>query len=100
MEVIVEEFIKFDYEITLLTLTQENGKRCIVHQLVIGKKEEIIKKVGSLKYEKRILFEACQMANKITKSLVDNGIWGVEFFISNNKSFFQNFLQDHTIQAW
>ena len=32
MEVIVEEFIDFDYEITLLTLTQNNGKTLFVLQ--------------------------------------------------------------------
>ena len=48
MEVIVEEFINFDYEITLLTLTQNRGAiQFFVLQLAIYKKEGIISKVGS-----------------------------------------------------
>ena len=47
LEVIVEGFIDFEYEITLLTVTQENGPTLFVHLLDIDKKGEIIKKVGS-----------------------------------------------------
>ena len=46
-EVIVEEFIDFDYEITLLTLTQNNGKTLFCPPIGHRQKEEIIKKVGS-----------------------------------------------------
>ena len=38
--------------------------------------------------KKELLNEACQIANKITKSLKGNGIWGVEFFIKQNDIFF------------
>ena len=47
MEVIVESFIDFDCEITLLTLTQINGATFSAHQLVTDKSEETTKKVGS-----------------------------------------------------
>ena len=47
-EVIVESFVDFDFEITLLTVTQKNGIHYFVHLLVIGKSVVIIKKVGNL----------------------------------------------------
>ena len=49
VRVIVEEFISFDYEITLLTVKQKMGRLYFVHLLVTIKKEEIINIVGNLK---------------------------------------------------
>lgn len=46
-EIIVEEFIPFESEITLLTVTQKTVKPYFVHRSVIDKKEEIIRKVGN-----------------------------------------------------
>ena len=56
MEVIVEEFVEFDYEITLLTLTQDNNETLFVLLLDIGKKEEIIKRVGNLCLCKNLIY--------------------------------------------
>tara|TARA_B100001093_G_scaffold520499_1_gene616867 strand:- start:11815 stop:12975 length:1161 start_codon:yes stop_codon:yes gene_type:complete len=89
MEVIVEEFIKFDYEITLLTITQKNGSTLycppIGHRQERGDYQESWQP-KTMKQE--LLDEACYISNKITKSLGGNGIWGVEFFIKQNEIFF------------
>ena len=47
LEVIVEGFIDFEYEITLLTVTQKNAQLFFALLLDIDKIEEIIKKVGN-----------------------------------------------------
>ena len=89
MQVIVEEFIKFDYEITLLTVTQKNGET--LYCPPIGHRQERGDYQESWQpkiMKKELLNEACQIANKITKSLKGNGIWGVEFFIKQNEIFF------------
>ena len=89
MEVIVEEYISFDYEITLLTLTQDNGNTLfcppIGHRQERGDYQESWQPINM---NKTILFEAKEMAKKVTKALGGSGIWGVEFFIANNKVYF------------
>ena len=89
MEVIVEEYISFDYEITLLTLTQDNGNTLfcppIGHRQERGDYQESWQPINM---NKTILFEAKEMAKKVTKALGGSGIWGVEFFISTNKVYF------------
>lgn len=89
MEIIVEAFIDFDYEITLLTLTQNNGKTLfcppIGHRQERGDYQESwqpIKMGGSY------LDLAQDMAYKITKALGGSGIWGVEFFIAKDEVYF------------
>lgn len=82
-EVIVEEFIDFDSEITLLTVTQKNGETLfcppIGHRQERGDYQEswqphVMSQVH--------LKEAQQMADKVTKALTGAGLWGVEFFLS------------------
>ena len=89
MEVIVEEFISFDYEITLLTLTQNNNKTLfcppIGHRQERGDYQESWQ---PMKMEDIHLKIAQEMADKVTKSLGGNGIWGVEFFIGKNGVYF------------
>ncbi len=83
IEVIAEEFISFDYEITLLTVTQKNGPTLfcppIGHRQERGDYQEswqpCLMKPEHLK-------EAQEMAGKVTKALTGAGIWGVEFFVS------------------
>ncbi len=88
-EVIVEEFIKFHSEITLLTVTQKNGKTLfcppIGHRQERGDYREswqpcLIKDSD--------LEEAQMMADKVTKALTGAGIWGVEFFLTENGVYF------------
>lgn len=89
MEVIVEAFIDFDYEITLLTLTQNNGNTLycppIGHRQERGDYQESWQ---PMKMKDSHLKIAQGMAGKITKSLKGSGIWGVEFFIAKDKVYF------------
>ena len=89
MEVIVEEFIDFDYEITLLTLTQDNGNTLfcppIGHRQERGDYQESWQPMTMTESS---LLEAQDMADKVTKTLGGSGIWGVEFFIGKNGVYF------------
>ena len=89
MEVIVEEFINFDYEITLLTLSQENGNTLfcppIGHRQVRGDYHESWQPMAM---KAQHLIQAQEMAKKIISSLGGSGIWGVEFFIRKDEVYF------------
>ena len=89
MEVIVEEFISFDYEITLLTLTQNNNNTLfcppIGHRQERGDYQESWQ---PMKMEDTHLKTAQEMAAIVTMALGGNGIWGVEFFIGKNGVYF------------
>ncbi len=88
-EVIVEEFINFNYEITLLTLTQKDGNTLfcppIGHRQERGDYQESWQ---PMKMNDLHLQQAQNIAKKITESLGGNGIWGVEFFIDENGACF------------
>ena len=83
MEVIVEEFISFEYEITLLTLTQNSGNTLfcppIGHRQERGDYQESWQ---PMLMDDDLLKEAEGMARKVTSALGGSGIWGVEFFIT------------------
>ena len=83
-EVIIEEFIHFDSEITLLTVTQQNGPTLfcppIGHRQEHGDYQESFQP-AAISAEQ--LAEAQRMAGKVTAALTGAGIWGVEFFLSN-----------------
>ena len=89
MEVIVEAFIDFDYEITLLTLTQNNGNTLfcppIGHRQERGDYQESWQPMAM---DAVHLKEAEAIANKVTKALGGSGIWGVEFFIGKEGVYF------------
>jgi phosphoribosylglycinamide formyltransferase 2 len=89
MEVIVEAFIDFDYEITLLTLTQNNGKTLfcppIGHRQERGDYQESWQ---PMTMEEAHLKEAEEIAANVTKALGGSGIWGVEFFIGKEGVYF------------
>lgn len=88
-EVIVEEFISFQTEITLLTVTQQNGPTlfcpAIGHRQEGGDYRESWQPcaVRPDQYE-----EACAMAEKVTRALTGYGIWGVEFFLGDDAVYF------------
>ncbi|MDG1916968.1 MAG: formate-dependent phosphoribosylglycinamide formyltransferase [Flavobacteriales bacterium] len=88
-EVIVEEFIDFDFEITLLTLTQNNGNTLfcppIGHRQERGDYQESWQPMAMSDAH---LSEAQEMAQKVTTSLKGSGIWGVEFFIGKSGVYF------------
>ncbi len=88
-EVIVEGFINFDYEITLLTVTQKNGPTLfcppIGHRQERGDYQESWQ---PMPMNPAHLEEAQAMAAKVTAALGGAGIWGVEFFITSNGAYF------------
>ena len=88
-EVIVESFVDFDFEITLLTVTQKNGKTLfcppIGHRQERGDYQESWQPQPMLNEH---LVEAQDMAAKVTKALGGEGIWGVEFFITKVGAYF------------
>ncbi|MDB4649326.1 formate-dependent phosphoribosylglycinamide formyltransferase [Crocinitomicaceae bacterium] len=88
-EVIVEGFIDFDYEITLLTVTQNDGPTLfcppIGHRQERGDYQESWQ---PMPMNQKHLKEAQDMAAKVTAALGGAGIWGVEFFISAEGAYF------------
>lgn len=88
-EVIVEEFIDFQSEITLLTVTQRSGKTLycppIGHRQERGDYQESWQPAD---IPENLLVKACDIAHKITESLTGYGIWGVEFFIGKEEVYF------------
>jgi phosphoribosylglycinamide formyltransferase 2 len=88
-EVIVEGFINFDYEITLLTVTQDKGPTLfcppIGHRQERGDYQESWQ---PMPMNADRLKEAQEMAQKVTKSLGGAGIWGVEFFVTKEATYF------------
>jgi phosphoribosylglycinamide formyltransferase 2 len=88
-EVIIEEFIKFDSEITLLTVTQKNGNTLfcppIGHRQERGDYQESWQPCAISPAD---LKDAQDMAAKVTKSLSGSGLWGVEFFLTAKGVYF------------
>jgi phosphoribosylglycinamide formyltransferase 2 len=88
-EVIVEAFVKFNSEITLLTVTQKNGVTLfcppIGHRQERGDYQESWQPAEITKAH---LEEAQQMAVQVTKALTGKGLWGVEFFLADDGVYF------------
>ena len=83
-EVIVEQFIPFDYEITLLTVTQKNGPTLFCKPIGhVQKGGDYRESYQPRQMKPEHLREAQMMADKVTAALTGAGIWGVEFFISD-----------------
>ncbi len=89
MEVIVEEFIPFESEITLLTVTQKNGPTLfcppIGHRQERGDYQESWQPHAMSNDH---LKEAEAMAAKVTEALGGAGLWGVEFFLTSKGVYF------------
>lgn len=84
-KVIVEEFIRFDLEITLLTIRTRDGKTIFVDP--IGHRQERGDYQESwmpAQVTPKQLKAAQAMARKVTKRLGGAGLFGVEFFIGKN----------------
>lgn len=83
-ELIVEEFIRFDSEITLLTVTQKNGPTLFCPPIGhVQKSGDYRESFQSPKIAPEHLAEAQHMAAAVTQSLTGAGLWGVEFFLSH-----------------
>ncbi len=87
-ELIVEEFVKFDYEITLLTVRNENETvfcEPIGHQQKDG---DYIFSWQPMDMKENIKKKAQDMAKKVTDGLGGRGIFGVELFIKGEEVYF------------
>ena len=82
-EVIIEEFIDFESEFTLLTVTQKNGPTLFCPPIGhIQKGGDYRESWMPYRISEEALKSAQHMADEVTKSLTGYGIWGVEFFLT------------------
>jgi phosphoribosylglycinamide formyltransferase 2 len=87
-ELIVEEFITFDYEITLLTVRNETGTvfcDAIGH---IQKDGDFILSWQPMPMSDKALQKAKDIAKAVTDGLGGRGIFGVEFFVKGEEVYF------------
>jgi len=88
-EVIVEAFVPFHTEITLLTVTQKQGPTIfcppIGHRQERGDYQESWQPCN---ISPEYLSQAQEIAGKVTGALTGAGIWGVEFFLADDGLFF------------
>uniref|UniRef100_UPI00404A7B28 formate-dependent phosphoribosylglycinamide formyltransferase n=1 Tax=Flavobacterium sp. TaxID=239 RepID=UPI00404A7B28 len=89
VEVIVEAFVNFHSEITLLTVTQNNNPTLfcapIGHRQERGDYQESWQPA---RVSEKDLLEAQNMAKKVTEALGGAGLFGVEFFLTNEGVYF------------
>ncbi len=89
VEVIVEAFVKFNAEITLLTVTQHNGPTLfcapIGHRQERGDYQESWQPA---RISDKDLYEVQDMAEKVTEALGGAGLFGVEFFLADDGVYF------------
>lgn len=89
VEVIVEAFVNFHSEITLLTVTQNNNPTLfcapIGHRQERGDYQESWQPA---RVSDKDLEEAQDMARKVTEALGGAGLFGVEFFLTNEGVYF------------
>jgi phosphoribosylglycinamide formyltransferase 2 len=89
VEVIVEAFVNFHSEITLLTVTQNNNPTLfcapIGHRQERGDYQESWQPA---RVSDKDLLEAQDMARKVTEALGGAGLFGVEFFLTNEGVYF------------
>lgn len=89
VEVIVEAFVNFNSEITLLTVTQNNNPTLfcspIGHRQERGDYQESWQPANVTDVA---LAEAQDMARKVTEALGGAGIFGVEFFLTDEGVYF------------
>lgn len=89
VRVIVEEFIRFETEITLLTVKQKKGPTLFVKP--IGHRQERGDYQESwlpAKISPAQLKKAQSMAKKVTDYLGGSGLFGVEFFLTKKEIYF------------
>jgi phosphoribosylglycinamide formyltransferase 2 len=85
-EVIIEEFIHFDSEFTLLTVTQKNAPTLFCPPIGhVQKSGDYRESWQPFAIPEEALKKAEAMADKVTKALTGYGIWGVEFFLTKDK---------------
>ena len=89
VEVIVEAFVNFNSEITLLTVTQ-NGNPTLFCAPIGHRQErgDYMESWQPAKISDKDLFEAKDMAEKVTEALGGAGLFGVEFFLTDEGVYF------------
>ncbi|MDR1285094.1 MAG: formate-dependent phosphoribosylglycinamide formyltransferase [Campylobacteraceae bacterium] len=87
-ELIVEGFINFDYEITLLTARTENESIFCEPIGHIQKDGDYILSWQPMPMKKEILQKAQKIAKTVTDGLGGRGIFGVELFIKEDEVYF------------
>jgi phosphoribosylglycinamide formyltransferase 2 len=89
VEIIVEAFVKFNSEITLLTVAQNNNPALFCAP--IGHRQErgdYMESWQPARISDKDLFEARDMAEKVTEALGGAGVFGVEFFLTDDGVYF------------
>jgi len=87
-ELIVEEFIPFDYEITLLTVRNETGTRFCDPIGHVQKDGDFILSWQPMNMSEEALNKAKEIAKTVTDGLGGRGIFGVEFFVKGEEVYF------------
>jgi len=87
-ELIVEEFIRFDYEITLLTA--RNGVETVFCEPIghIQKDGDYIYSWQPMEMSKKALKRSQKIAKAITDGLGGKGLFGVELFVKGDEVYF------------
>ncbi len=87
-ELIVEEFIKFDYEITMLTA--RNGKQTVFCEPIghIQQDGDYIFSWQPMNMSEKAKKSAQKIAKTVTDGLGGHGIFGVELFVKGDEVFF------------
>lgn len=84
-EVIIEEFIDFDSEFTLLTVTQQHGPTLFCPPIGhVQKSGDYRESWQPYHISDTALASAQHMADAVTHALTGYGLWGVEFFLDKN----------------
>ncbi len=87
-ELIVEEFIKFDYEITLLTVRNEMGTVFCEPIGHVQQDGDYILSWQPMQMSHEALKKAQDIAKAVTDGLGGRGIFGVEFFVKGEEVYF------------
>ncbi|EIF50050.1 formate-dependent phosphoribosylglycinamide formyltransferase [Sulfurovum sp. AR] len=87
-ELIVEEFIPFDYEITLLTVRNETGTTFCEPIGHVQKDGDFILSWQPMQMTPASLTKAQEIAKSVTDGLGGRGIFGVEFFVKDDEVYF------------
>ena len=90
VEVIVEAFVTFHSEITLLTVTQNNNLPTLFCAPIGHRQErgDYQESWQPAKVSEKDILEAQEMARKVTEALGGAGLFGVEFFLTNEGVYF------------
>ena len=86
--VIVEEFVGFDNEITLLTVATRTAS-CSARRSAIARSAATIARAGSRRrFRRRRCSRRAFQARKVVEALGGHGLFGVEFFVDGDQAIF------------